>query len=1433
MKYRLLLIILSMMALNAMKQPQKLQEPVNTQITPTQALEVKKKATNNAETASLALFSPVDSTTKPPTPNPYATTSLNETAIDATFGAQGLNLPANYIQYIKNFYFYLEYVVRLEYAAKLAALASSKNIDFLGTIDNGGWKAFVQKMESAAGSWQALEQQLQAMSTLAVQDIIGTIHATSWQNLVETDFWQSFENRITAQSIINSTVWQNHLKITICNTLNQDTGLLTSVFESEVTIFKYIPNIEVAYYHPEFTVLRNGSEMFRISLVLTDALRNRLIAQSLDWKGLDPLKQLSAAQDFQQTDFYKVATIAEQDPTNAMNQIAQSKFPYDINVFKKVPFLQEQLTCLAMIKSLQALTMNLYDNAHLNGTMQVLVNSKIVKPSPTFLIYTPDDYLYLDDLAHLNDKFVEHANNQQTTTPAQATKLAKYFMSKKPEERVVVSSFFGSMWNTAKDTAGNAWNDVKKGVTDTEKLGSDTLDTITNEAEALGFTSLGAFLKVTGLDPKMADKLLKESRDLQNKVYNDLQAAGDDLDTLVDDVGTTAEDVNNGIGAAIGQSLSLLDPKLGKAAQGFYVSIFDTFVQSAENLQHITIQDGLGILKLNVDAINMLADITADAVTGDYKDLGTDILSGLTRMAKDTAVTLLNILTITAKNFINNLMNLIKVTAYLTAMLTRVWIDMWTAVTFLATGFAAIFDPSIDPYAISQDVQNTLSEHERTINAVITTALLLASIPLTGGSSLAIVGMGAMTLGPQLFSVYGSYQEDEMAKEQLETEKQFISDYQTYVSNNKLINILQQKQWGNELQLKYQAQTSNQERGLGFYENYLNENVNNLKAQFAQALGQRWAMLMQPDQYGLAPGDVGSIYAVKTNTFNLNPSQGFPLYSMARQAFSQEIAVSPTIISQSDSGVATTAITRNWFNQKETMILSQNVQNVEIRFKAIYVLNSFHIGLYIGGSTINTDDVIKNKMAPVDADHLAKMIVFRKADKNSQTTAQVYEHEGVGWFNQPINSTAFALGTWYHIKISLNNTTLQVKVWAESDGEPGSWQSFTVSATDQKTIGVVSSGASIEYQILNPKPTIQPIVSLRPENKYLSPADQQTWLPLQFEKDRENAAQQQLQYLLNPTVGDFNLKPYDKMQIIKENYIYTTQDTKLFDKNNTIINDYVIPATIQYYVGTNNVENVTNIGQQPHKNSDIVSLVTNKVFTNNGTNAQFAVTNLLDVYQKDHALPDDLVTNLQTMQTAYQSMALSATFGIWQLKATSAQDIQNHHYIYTMPLYDQSGKLIANALDYVLFARWENNYIATAAGNPGYNYLDIAQDKTNQYVLISLVSGNVYSKTSKTPILGGFAVDNLLQNYQNTYGNLPADLVSKIQAAITLYNPPPSDKTTSSSGNVTGQAGSGSVQSPTTGSNSSGNTQPNGTPSGNSLQNRSDDANSDDVDFGF
>ena len=139
-------------------------------------------------------------------------------------------------------------------------------------------------MQSKLGAWKTLEQKLLAPSLVPFWDKIkGLIQAFHHgKNFVTTSFWKSLQ--LTNDSIINAGLWQKYVKYIITRSFVQDQSLLISIKEVEETIFKYIPNIEVAYYNPDFTALRNASEMFHISLILTDNLRNRHIPFCNDWK---------------------------------------------------------------------------------------------------------------------------------------------------------------------------------------------------------------------------------------------------------------------------------------------------------------------------------------------------------------------------------------------------------------------------------------------------------------------------------------------------------------------------------------------------------------------------------------------------------------------------------------------------------------------------------------------------------------------------------------------------------------------------------------------------------------------------------------------------------------------------------------------------------------------------------------------------------------------------------------------------------------------------------------------------------------------------------------------------------------------------------------------------------------------------------------------
>jgi len=235
-----------------------------------------------ARAAAEKIFNPVKSG-NPPTPNPYPTTSLNESGIDALYGSGGLKVDALLLTYIKNCYFYLEYLVKLEYAARLINYAESIKLDVLSIYDKDNWTGLLQTCQQKAGGWSNLQKLLFAETNKpAWNDLRGLIKASSWQELIKTPFWTAFSS-LKPADFLSTDAWQSYLQYTISRGFVQDENILLMLKELKESLFKYIPNIEVAYYHPDFTNLRQGYELFLLHMLVNENKRNRLLPQASQW----------------------------------------------------------------------------------------------------------------------------------------------------------------------------------------------------------------------------------------------------------------------------------------------------------------------------------------------------------------------------------------------------------------------------------------------------------------------------------------------------------------------------------------------------------------------------------------------------------------------------------------------------------------------------------------------------------------------------------------------------------------------------------------------------------------------------------------------------------------------------------------------------------------------------------------------------------------------------------------------------------------------------------------------------------------------------------------------------------------------------------------------------------------------------------------------
>src|SRR5690606_27659052 len=120
-------------------------------------------------------------------------------------------------------------------------------------------------------------------------------------------------------------------------------------------------------YHPDYTHLRYSAELFRINLILTDNLRNRLLADCAVWKQyLDPTSKQAGLQNayqatltYAQSPLYTYLAAAEENFEQTILKATQQDIKITDSLAKE-PLVQERLTVLAMVKSLHALAQPIY-----------------------------------------------------------------------------------------------------------------------------------------------------------------------------------------------------------------------------------------------------------------------------------------------------------------------------------------------------------------------------------------------------------------------------------------------------------------------------------------------------------------------------------------------------------------------------------------------------------------------------------------------------------------------------------------------------------------------------------------------------------------------------------------------------------------------------------------------------------------------------------------------------------------------------------------------------------------------------------------------------------------------------------------------------------------------------------------------------------------
>ncbi len=296
-----------------------------TNTTPTLSQTIKKQAANKKVQQRLLLESsqryvfaawpeyPVSSVSQ--NPPLYPTTSINEAAVESFYkGIPGVD--STLINYLKIFYFYLEYGAKRERAAQILTLADQHNINATALLQSGGWSALIKALPQNSNlSTVPLTQDSWDSVTVAMTTTFATEKkdlAQFWTLLTSTSFWTDLT--LTNDDLQHSLFWQDLTKVMIAKTYELDSGLLQGRVINEQQLFRYLPTLETSYYLPNYTEQRYCAELTQLALVLNEHCRNRYLKQSTDWgllidpttKGLDYSTILLKAKCFQASHFYQI-----------------------------------------------------------------------------------------------------------------------------------------------------------------------------------------------------------------------------------------------------------------------------------------------------------------------------------------------------------------------------------------------------------------------------------------------------------------------------------------------------------------------------------------------------------------------------------------------------------------------------------------------------------------------------------------------------------------------------------------------------------------------------------------------------------------------------------------------------------------------------------------------------------------------------------------------------------------------------------------------------------------------------------------------------------------------------------------------------------------------------------------------------------------------
>lgn len=1425
------------------------------------------------------------------TQNPplYPSKSINEAAVEKLYGASGLAVDTLLLNYIKAFYFYLEYCTKRERAAQILTLANQYTIDFDTILKTGRWSDLISAVSKKGtlnystivptqDAWNDVSPALSDTFTSEKKDL-----SQFWTQVTTTSFWTDLA--VTNTDIKNSIFWQDYAKVMITKTVQLDSALIDGRLINEQQLFNYLPYLETAYYLPTYTEQRYTSELNELALVLNEHCRNRFLSQSSDWGSLknsktkeyDYAKIMEQVICYQRSHFFQILQNFSIPTCDSQGHSATGFLPCDPScdpycdktnpqtiTCADIPFVQQpdgsfalqtvtvpqpykyEIMMLSMAITLQSLLYEVFQGQKLEKTLTVLATNKNLQEL-SILPYQIEDAVYLQDWAALSSVIPAAAEEnaasdtaskqfssaskpatpQQPLTPA--TPPAKTSQS---DNETVTPQSFGNFVDWVKGFGKSIGQDIVSAGKAVWATAKDVVDIAVNEAEVLYYQT-GLATLIQGMPSAQAQQLEAGYQAALNSDFTSFQT---DVTSLVTNVVKIAEAPGEAVVGSVlaGIGAILNDPSL--------TSDYDKMLETVADALGTAI-GGIAAIgaRLNVDSIMLLTNAIVSITTGpddwlnDWKDVAADLVSSI-----------LESVSIAVNAVKDVISDVIQSIGYMIKLITDSIIDVGAACEAVYDAAKHANLSQIGSYY--QQAQTSLDTHRNFISQLVTVTLLVAATAVvtvaTGGSATAlVVGIG-LNLAFGTFMCESGWQQDQSVESIEDDITQYLSNFTIWANNQVVIVQAMQNSMVEEISEGLNAEITNAEIGLGFYENFLNNIVNQTKSQYGYQLGTFQTQLLAPDPgwktsgFNLIPADVGTVFGYSTGWLSLNPSLGFVAYEPSRKHFAQEIAQLPATFTTTDPTTnEQTQVPAFWFLQSVSQDSTQSPTSqviFEIRIRPIYLLNSFYVGIGIGGIPLDPTELATTQQANIDRYHLAKMIVIKKETSSSPITVGVYEHETAiatatdGWLSSTAAPT-FNLGAWYHIRGTLNGGTLQVQVWPETAKTPPSPTSLNVTplpttafAPDGVTqipvnavpLSVITSGASVEFDIVTPSQTknIAPqctssggstscsYPSRGNANYSAAPG------PAQTEAEREASINATYKQLTNPEFGSFtDLAPASLYEIIKGHYIYTTAKTN----SET---DYMVFASLD---ATKSPVSVSAIGSAPTKLSSdqtcLVSLVTGKIYDNTLA-VKGSQSGVWAAFQSQNEKVSSLIaTSLSSAITTAQKAFVASIikpypFGPLTLTPASSDDFANGNYVYTTT--------IAGKTDYVILANLSSapEPSTTFTGYVTTTNITPTQLQSDNAAIISLVTMSVYSdktctsETSCTPILclptstlGQKKSPSQLPGAASSYFKVPLSqqVLSDIQEAAKTATscaqqkqPPPTQQQTPTSGSQQTDPGS-------------------------------------------